>query len=270
MLGRRGRQEAPLQALGHVGQRRDGGVVRGGGGRHRRRAAVDHSTIAWTTSAPTATARTTSRRRPTTPTRTAKTRAQRSTPGTHPREEPPPEAQQQQPAAHAVAARVVVEVAGAARVQRAREVAPVVGEHARLQGEAGVPPQHGVLRAREVLDEREEPVVGGEPGVRQPDLQVQAVLGGVVLDLAAPAPAVEEVAQEPVEVARDALDVRSLHHAHASILPIPSSIGSRTRWVESKEEAGRRGSKRRRSSAIECPTWWGGRPPPRANLQEHT
>ena len=158
--------------------------------------------------------------------------------GQYPHDEPPPEAEDQQPAAHAGAALVVVQVAGAPRVQRAGEVAAVGGEHPALQRQAGALAQHGVLGAREVLDEGEEPVVGRELGVREAHVEVQAILGRVVLDLAAPAAAIEEVAQEPVEVARDVLHVWSLRHAHASILPIPCFIGSRASGMESGRVVG--------------------------------
>jgi hypothetical protein len=47
--------------------------------------------------------------------------------------------------------------------------------------------------------------------------------------------AIEEGAEKPVEVGGDALDVWSLRHAHPSIVPIASVIGSRPR--EMKREA---------------------------------
>ena len=112
--------------------------------------------------------------------------------------------------------------------------------------------------------QREEAVVAGEPPAGEAHVEIQPILVGVVLDLAAPAAAAEEVAQEPVEVARDALDVRSLHQAHAPILPVGPFIGSLVREVEPGARAGLAGG-RPGPSTIESPTWRGG-PTGRVNL----
>ena len=111
-------------------------------------------------------------------------------------EEAAPEAEPRQAAAHARAAGVVVEVAGSSGVQHGGQLAAVGGVQAALQRQAGLLPQHGVLGAGEVLDQREEAVVGRELAALQAHLEVEPVLGRVELDLRAPAAAVEERARE--------------------------------------------------------------------------
>ncbi len=226
-LGRRGREQAPLQALGDVGEHGERVVVgrRVAGSPSAARRVPEHHRLdrersegdedddvdAHTDDGDEEDER-----------EGPQERARQ-----HAREEPPPEAEHQQPAAHPAAALVFVEVARAARVQGAGQVGAVGGVHAALERQADTLAQHAVLGARVVLDEGEEAVVGRELGVGDADVQVQPVLRRVVLDLAAPAAAIEEVAQEPVEVPRDVFDVWSLGHAHASILPAPFFIGSR-------------------------------------------
>ena len=105
-------------------------------------------------------------------------------------------------------------------MQHGGELAAVARVQPALQRQAGLLPQHGVLGAGEVLDEREEAVVGRELAALQPHLEVEPVLGRVELDLRPPSAGVEERAEEPVEVGRDVLDVWSLRRAHARIVPV--------------------------------------------------
>ena len=142
-------------------------------------------------------------------------------------EEAPPETEPGQAAAHARAAGVVVEIAGPSGMEHSGQLAAVARVQAALQRQTGLLSQHGVLSASEVLDQREEPVVGREVAALQAHLEVETVRGRVELDLRAPAAAVEERAQKPVEVGRDTLHIWSLRHAHAPIVPIASVIGSR-------------------------------------------
>ena len=227
---------------------------------HRRLADALQSTSAWTASAQIAMTMTRSNAQADHADQEGEDERPEQRAGQHAPDEAPPQAQQQQLAAHAAAARVVVEVAGPASVERAAEVAAVGRVDAALERQPDPLPQQAVLGAGEVLDQGEEAVVRREPGAHHADVQVETVLVGVVLDLAPPAAAAEEAAQEPVEVAGDALDVRSLHHAHGPIVPIPRFIGSRAREVESGGPGG--------PSAIECPTWWCGLRPRQTDVQE--
>ena len=120
-------------------------------------------------------------------------------------------------------------------MQHGGQLAAVGRVQAALQRQAGLLPQHGVLGAGEVLDQREEAVVGRELAALQPDLEVEPVLGRVELDLRAPAAAVEERAEKAVEVGRDALDVWSLRLLMLRLYPSPPSSAADRRG----EAAGR-------------------------------